>query len=263
MIRRTVFYSVLFALGLSNGAQGQAINSIGADTGVTLHVLGTLQDAGAPHIACAKSCCSALFNSEGAEQFVVALGVVDHDTEQSFLFEATPDMPEQLRALKNVASFKTTDIPNGIFLTHAHIGHYTGLMYLGKEATNASRVPVYAMPKMADFLKGNGPWSQLVATDNIALKGLQDGEDKVLTANVRVRPFTVPHRDEYSETVGYMISGPNRRALFIPDIDKWDRWETSIIAAIAKVDIAFLDATFFDAAEIQARDITQIPHPLW
>ena len=36
---------------------------------------------------------------------------------------------------------------------------------------------------------------------------------------IKVNPFLVPHRDEFSETVGYQIEGPNKTALFIPGIN--------------------------------------------
>jgi pyrroloquinoline quinone biosynthesis protein B len=75
-----------------------------------------------------------------------------------------------------------------------------------------------------------------------------------------VTPFLVPHRDEYSETVGYMIAGPNKKALFIPDIDKWEKWDRSIATELSKVDYAFLDATFYDGEELN-RDMSEIPHP--
>lgn len=228
---------------------------------VELLVLGTLQDAGSPHIACQKACCKGLFEQPDASRKVVSLGVVDNKSEQTFLFEATPDMPTQVKALKNYATFEADEVPNGIFLTHAHIGHYTGLMYLGKEAMNAQAAKVYAMPRMQTFLEQNGPWSQLVTTKNIAIQPLQHEQAVQLSPQLHITPFRVPHRDEYSETVGYKIIGPNKSALFIPDIDKWEKWELSIIEQIATVDYAFLDGTFYDAAEINHRDISQIPHP--
>jgi pyrroloquinoline quinone biosynthesis protein B len=233
----------------------QSINNI------SLIILGTLQDAGSPHIACEKDCCANVFENSNITRKVVSLGVIDQIAEKTYLFEATPDITSQLRSLRLNAEFKTTDIPDGIFLTHAHVGHYTGLMYLGKEATNAKQVSVYAMPRMKSFLEKNGPWSQLVTNSNISLKPLTNGEELQLTEQLKVVPFTVPHRDEFSETVGYKIIGPNKRALFIPDIDKWDRWKTSVIDEIAKVDYAFLDATFYDAEEINNRDMSEIPHP--
>lgn len=228
---------------------------------ISLIILGTVQDAGSPHIACKKECCAALFENPDTNRKVVSLGIVDENAQQTYLFEATPDITEQLKILKNSASNAINDIPNGIFLTHAHIGHYTGLMYLGKEATNTQNLRLYAMPKMKTFLEQNGPWSQLVNEGNIALSALENQKELELSPNLKVIPFTVPHRDEYSETVGYKIIGPTKSVLFIPDIDKWSRWETGIASEIENVDYAFLDATFFDAKEINNRDISEIPHP--
>ncbi len=228
---------------------------------VLLTILGTVQDAGSPHIACKKECCVHLFENPDNARKIVSLGLVDNENQQTFLFEATPDITEQLKMLKKAASWPAKEIPNGIFLTHAHMGHYTGLMYLGKEATNAAETPVFVMPKMQRFLQNNGPWSQLVAEKNIALRSLQDATKSRLNPNCSIRPLTVPHRDEFSETVGYQIIGPTKKALFIPDIDKWEKWNKKIIDEIAKVDFAFIDATFYDGAEINNRDISQIPHP--
>jgi pyrroloquinoline quinone biosynthesis protein B len=225
-----------------------------------LMILGTIQDAGSPHIACNKSCCSALFENPDNTRKVVSLGLIDPADNKTFIFEATPDLPSQMKLLKQEANSEK-ETPDAIFLTHAHVGHYTGLMYLGKEAMNANEVSVYAMPKMKDFLETNGPWSQLVTNKNIGLLEMKNKKEIQLSKNYKVTPFTVPHRDEYSETVGYTIQGPERSALFIPDIDKWAKWETSIIEAISKVDYAFIDATFFDAVEVNNRDIAEIPHP--
>ncbi len=233
-----------------------------ANPGVALIVLGTVQDAGSPQIACKKACCAALFENPDLSGTVVSMGIIDSKAQKTFLFEATPDITEQLKRLKEAASWVAPEMPSGIFLTHAHIGHYTGLMYLGKEAANAQNVPVYAMPKMESFLRTNGPWGQLVSSENIQMKSLENKKEVTLTQNVSVTPFIVPHRDEYSETVGYKIVGPLKKALFIPDIDKWEKWETQIISEIEKVDYAFLDATFYNAEEINNRDISEIPHPL-
>jgi len=227
-------------------------------TETSLVILGTLQDAGSPHIACTKDCCKELFQNPDQNRKVVSLGVIDPENKVSYLFEATPDISVQMKMLKQFGSKET---PDGIFLTHAHIGHYSGLMYLGKEAMNAKSIPVFAMPRMKKFLEESGPWSQLVSTSNISIRELAIGKSEQLTLNITVTPFTVPHRDEYSETVGFIIEGPTKKALFIPDIDKWEKWDTSIIEEIKKVDYAFIDATFFDAEEIDNRDIREIPHP--
>lgn len=227
----------------------------------SLIVLGTVQDGGSPHIGCTKGCCRDLFLNPDKNRKVVSLGLIDPEHHKKYLFEATPDMPQQMRILKNYASFSEKETPDAIFLTHAHIGHYTGLMYLGKEAMDADKVPVFAMPRMQAFLEQNGPWSQLVIRNNIFIQGMSNGMEIQLTRNVRTIPFLVPHRDEYSETVGFKIIGPNKSAIFIPDIDKWEKWDNDIIEEISKVDYAFIDGTFYDGQEINNRDISEIPHP--
>lgn len=227
---------------------------------VSIVVLGTVQDAGSPQITCKKECCKDLFTSPDLSRKVTSLGLVDPKSNKKFLFEATPNIGDQIRLLHQLSNLKN-EAPDGVFLTHAHIGHYAGLMFFGKEAMNANKIATYAMPKMRDFLKNNGPWSQLVLNNNIEVKPIENEQEFALTNHIKITPFTVPHRDEFSETVGYKIKGPNKTALFIPDIDKWEKWNKNIIEEIKKVDYAFLDATFFDGKEINNRDISEIPHP--
>ncbi|MCH9659859.1 MAG: MBL fold metallo-hydrolase, partial [Bacteroidetes bacterium] len=202
------------------------------DQSISLIVLGTIQDAGSPHIGCEKECCKDLFNNPDKDRQVVALGLIDNPSSKKFLFEATPDISRQMKSLVNSGIENSNELVDGVFLTHAHIGHYSGLMYLGKEATNAKNVNVFAMPRMKSYLETNGPWSQLVSNNNIALTKIENEQLIKLTPNINVTPLLVPHRDEFSETVGFKIKGPNKTALFIPDIDKWDKWNKSIIEEI-------------------------------
>lgn len=222
-------------------------------------VLGVAQDGGLPHIGCKKSCCRDAYRGEAPGARVASLGLVDEASGRYWLFDATPDLPRQLHRLAE-------ELPGGelagVFLTHAHIGHYLGLAYLGREALGAKAVPVYAMPRMQTFLEENGPWDQLVRLGNIVIHPLRDGERVVVGEGVGVVPFLVPHRDEYSETVGFRIEGPHRAAAFVPDIDKWERWDRPVEDLVRSVDLAFLDATFFDASELPGRDLSEIPHPL-
>lgn len=220
-------------------------------------ILGTVQDGGCPHIGCTKSCCQTIDTTKK----VVSLGLIDPAVKLKFLFEATPDMGNQLKTLQLFAASNTGFQPDGIFLTHAHIGHYAGLMFLGKEALNASKIPVYAMPRMKQYLEHNGPWSQLVKLENIILQPLLDQTQHTLTPQLKIVPFRVPHRDEFSETVGFTIVGPHKKVLFIPDIDKWAKWDKDLIKEISRVDIAFIDGTFFSGEELNNRDMSTIPHP--
>ncbi len=186
------------------------------------------------------------------------------DKPKRWLFEATPDIKEQLHRL-NVNT--PTDKPayvDGVFLTHAHIGHYAGLMMFGREAAGAENIQVFAMPRMADFLTQNGPWSQLLRLHNIFAAIMEEGEPEILADGVSVTPFLVPHRQEFSEVAGFVIKGPKKSALFIPDIDSWEKWDatgTRIEDKIAAVDYAFIDATFYSGDELPGRDMSKIPHP--
>lgn len=222
-------------------------------------ILGIAQDAGYPHIGCQKECCINYYNGTNKKKSVVSLGLVDLENQQKWLFEATPDMHTQLADLEQ-NHLKTATIIDGVFLTHAHIGHYTGLMYFGREALGKKETKVFAMQKMKSFLETNGPWSQLVDLKNIVLQKLQNDSTIVLNNKLKVTPFLVPHRDEFSETVGYKIEGTKKTALFIPDIDKWHKWKRNIIEEVKKVDYAFLDATFLNKNEVK-RAMTEVPHP--
>ena len=250
---------LLLLLSFLSLAHCDALAQDGGDE-LTLVVLGNAQDGGYPHIGCTREDCRNLFLRPASGHHVVALGLVDAEAGEQFLFEATPDLPRQTFLLAEEEGAHG-GMPDGIFLTHAHWGHYAGLGSLGRESLGADGVPVYAMPQMAEFLRTNGPWSQLVDLNNIDIQPLE--EDRTVQAGQRmaVTPIRVPHRDEFSETVGYRIQGPNRTALFIPDIDKWSKWERSLEAEVAAVDIAFLDGTFFDGAELGHRDMAEIPHP--
>jgi len=224
--------------------------------GWRLVVLGTAQDAGMPHLACESPPCSEARAGRLKPERVSCLGLVHRGSGRSYLFDATPDFREQVHALTGGR------LPDGIFLTHAHIGHYTGLMYLGKESVAARDVPVFATRRMATFLEANGPWKLLVGGRNVALRVLEPDEPVHLGQGLKVTAFPVPHRDELSDTVGYLIEGPRARAVYLPDVDRWQTWDRSIRDLADRVDLLFLDGTFADADEVPGRPLSEIPHPL-
>jgi pyrroloquinoline quinone biosynthesis protein B len=221
-------------------------------------MLGTLQDGGSPHMGCQKDCCKTI----NPDKKVVSLGLIDPMSKKKFLFEASPDFVSQTNSLNGLLPSSGEKTPDGIFITHAHMGHYAGLMFLGREAMNSKAVPVYAMPKMKSFLENNGPWSQLVTLNNIQINPLSEGNWENISQSLKVKPILVPHRDEFSETVGFIIEGPHKKLLFIPDIDKWEKWRSDIVSLIKEVDHALIDGTFYSAAEVGNRNIAEIPHPL-
>ena len=241
------FFSILFIFLIPFFAFNQIKSNY------TLKILGVVQDGGMPHLGNNETCCENIKQ----DKYVTSLMLMNNENNESFLFDASPDINKQL----NFMGDRIKKDLKGIFLTHAHIGHYTGLMYFGREALNSKLVNVYAMPRMKKFLEENGPWSQLVSLQNISIIELSNESKISIDSNVIVQPVEVPHRAEFSETVGYKIYGPNKTALFIPDIDKWYLWEKSIIDEIKQVDYAIIDATFYDSKEVNYRDISEIPHP--
>jgi pyrroloquinoline quinone biosynthesis protein B len=222
-------------------------------------VLGTGQDAGVPQMGCDSPFCRKAWKNVKLRRMVSSIALVDPAGKERWIFDATPDLPEQFQLLKET----TKDFSNslaGIFLTHAHIGHYTGLMYLGRESMNSNGVKVYAMPRMKRMLETNAPWSQLVSLKNISLQPIADREKINLSESLSVEPFLVPHRDEFSETVGFKIISGSKSLIFIPDIDKWQKWTESLETVVRSSDFVLLDGTFYEDGEI-LRPMSEVPHP--
>ena len=230
---------------------------------ISLLVLGNAQDAGKPQIGNPDD---PAWADASLRRQATALALIDRrgESPRRWLFEATPDIKNQLHRLNAAAPVEKPIALDGVFLTHAHMGHYAGLMMFGHEAAGAENVPVYAMPQMADFLAGNGPWSQLVKYYNVLIAIMTADTPEQIAADITVTPFLVPHRQEFSEVVGYRIETPEKSVTFIPDIDSWEDWDdegTRIEDVIAGTDIAYLDAAFFANGEIPGRDMSGFPHP--
>ena len=220
-------------------------------------ILGTAQDGGFPQAGCKKNCCSEAWKNKELSKKISSLAIIDPASKEQWIIDATPDIKEQLNDLQNQTHVTSLD---GIFLTHAHIGHYLGLAQLGREVLGMKNLPVFCMKRMHDFLSKNGPWDQLVKLQNIKLNKIFDSKKVILNDRLSITPFLVPHRDEYSETVGYEISSKTKKIIFIPDIDKWNLWDKDIVSLIKDIDYAFIDGTFYKNGELD-RDMSQIPHP--
>jgi len=217
-------------------------------------VLGVAQDGGVPHLGCSQDLCQRARRDPALRRSVASLGLIDCSAGKRFVIDATPNFGIQVDRLGG--------IPDAILLTHAHIGHFLGLAQLGREVLNARRVPVYCTPSMSRFLRENRPWSRLVAPENSEIREIEPGVEFELTAQLHATAIRVPHRDEDSDTVAFLIRGPSRKLLWLPDIDKWEKWDRRIEDVVRSVDVAFLDGTFFSASEIPGRSIADIPHPL-
>lgn len=247
---KTVIYSFLrFFLGLT------VFSSIGQNPYIL--VLGIAQDGGYPQVGCNQNCCEQYRLGNEIRKLVSCIAIVDPVNKKSWMIDATPDFPQQYYNLMK----KSGVVLDGIVLTHAHIGHYSGLMYLGREVMGSIKMPVYTMPRMKSFIEKNGPWSQLVKLNNIELVDLEDGQFLTLTDQVSIKPIQVPHRDEFSETVGFVIQSKSKQIVYIPDIDKWNKWNQSIVEHIKSSAMVLIDGTFYRNGEIKGRDMSEIPHP--
>src|SRR5262249_33939562 len=216
-------------------------------------VLGIAQDGGVPQANC-QAYCEEVRKDPSKRRLVASLGLIDKAAGMRFLIDATPDFGEQVSRLGG--------LPDAILLTHAHIGHYLGLAQLGREVINTRNMRVLCTASMAKFLRGNGPWSRLVQNGNISIEEILPGQPVALTERLRVTALRVPHRDEDSDTVAFVVHGPSRKLLWLPDIDRWEKLERPISRVLADVSIAYLDGTFYSANEIPGRSISDIPHPL-
>jgi pyrroloquinoline quinone biosynthesis protein B len=231
---------------------------------VYVKVIGTAQDGGIPHMGCFCANCQRAWEDPRFSRLISSLVLIDRIDNKSIIVDTTPDIRAQTRIIRecvNPDNENTKFIPDGILLTHAHIGHYTGLMFYGYEAQSADRIPVYCSERMKSYLANNGPWSQLIRQKNIAAKIIRPGNPAALTSHISLSTFRVPHRDEFTDTLGFAFTGPEKSLLYIPDIQSWEAWDRSIVEEIQKVDIALLDGTFYSPAELPSRNLASIGHP--
>jgi pyrroloquinoline quinone biosynthesis protein B len=260
---RKVLLAALVA-SLVAGCAGMESSSV--PEGPYVVVLGTAQDGGLPQLGCRQECCEQARRDPERRRMVTSILIADPRTGRRFLVDATPDLPEQAKRAEGhpvtrEASGPRAPLFDGIFLTHAHIGHYLGLAHLGREVRGAKGVSVFGSERMLAFLRENGPWSQLVELENVRLEGLVPGRAVALGEQLSITALVVPHREEYTDTLAFVVRGPRRALLYLPDVDKWERWDRRIEDVVAEVDVALLDGTFFDAAELPGRLMEEIPHP--
>jgi pyrroloquinoline quinone biosynthesis protein B len=240
-------------------------------------VLGTAQDGGLPQIGCERDCCTAARADPNRKRLVTSLLIVDPGSGRRWLIDATPDLAEQVERARGHPITRHTSMGpapadgsvlssrpplfDGLFLTHAHMGHIAGLLQLGREAYAARGMPVYGSERMVRWLRGNQPWSLLVADGVLHPSILAPGESVALTPELSISALAVPHRDELTDTLAFLVRGPNRTLLYLPDVDAWDRWEMPLEQLLAEVDIALVDGTFFADGELPGRSLAAIPHP--
>jgi pyrroloquinoline quinone biosynthesis protein B len=239
-----------------------------APAGPRIVVLGTVQDGGMPQTGCDCAHCAAARRNPSLARHVASLAIHIPATGHVYLVDATPDLPAQVEMIHRFHPHpegKTDRAPvDGVLLTHAHIGHYLGLAHFGFESLNTKNIPTWVSPRMAEYLRTNGPWSQLVRLSNIALREFRPGTPFTLEEGITVTPIQVPHRDEFSDTMAFLIRGPKKALLYVPDTDSWRTWQKPLLQVLAdeKITVALLDGTFYSPDELPDRDVTKIKHPL-
>jgi pyrroloquinoline quinone biosynthesis protein B len=251
--------AVLFSLGC------RATGEQSLPSGPFVLVLGTAQDGGLPQLGCRAEPCQRARQDPSHRRLVASLLLADPRSGRRWLIDATPDLSEQVDLVEQFAPRAEAGgrpaLFDGIFLTHAHYGHYTGLAQLGREVYGSATTPVHGSARMCQFLSTNGPWDLLVSAGHIAPSRMEPGVPVELAPDLRVTAFVVPHRDEYTDTLGFLVEGPERSLIYVPDVDKWPLLEPPIEERIARVDHALLDGTFFADGEIPGRAMSEIPHP--
>lgn len=230
-------------------------------------VLGSVQDGGFPQAACYTPRCDAgrALQAAGRGRFVASLALVEPAAERFYLVDATPDITRQLDLI-DAPAFRLRAAArrpfDGIFLTHAHIGHYAGLAMLGREGMGIRETPVYCTAAMAQFLAANLPWRFLVEQGHVTLHPLALDQWHAIDPSLSVHLLKVPHRDEAADTVAFLFRGPAHSLLYLPDINAWHLWNRNLAEVVAAVDVALLDGTFWSLAELPGRTADDVPHPL-
>lgn len=222
----------------------------------TLYILGSGQDGGLPQVGSRLAADVAARLDPLAVRLGPSVCVLAEDG-RCLLIDASPDIKEQESRLLRLSAYAAREGNpfDGVLLTHAHMGHYLGLAHFGREAANTRKLPVWCSARMADFLRGNAPWDQLVALENIELRELAAPVEP--WPGLRLRAIPVPHRGEYTDTLAVSI---NERILYVPDIDDWRAWPDARKEVIAH-EVSILDGTFFSPDELPGRDLAEIAHP--
>ncbi len=225
-------------------------------------ILGTAQDAGIPHPNCFCENCNRARKDATYQRLAASLSIHFETENKWYLVDPSPDFKKQLDIVQSEKRWQ--QMMAGIFLTHAHIGHYTGLMFLGKEAISTKKLPVMVGDEMSGFLSAHYPWKQLLDFDNMVLEPIKDGQAFSLPEQASLLPLAVPHRNEFSETFGFVLRGSKKRLLYIPDIDRWEDWHVDLDEIMRDVDYCLIDGTFYSEKELEGigRSYKEIPHPL-
>ena len=121
----------------------------------------------------------------------------------------------------------------------------------------ARTLGAWKIDPMIAFLSRQEPWASMQREGFIRLHAVPFGQSFEPLDSVRITLLPVPHRSELGvDTVGLLIDGPHRKALYVPDIDSWDEWDVDLREIVGSVDLALLDGCFWEPFHIPG-----VPHP--
>jgi pyrroloquinoline quinone biosynthesis protein B len=249
------------------GRSGGSLPATSADGDAYALVLGTVQDAGFPQVGCYTALCDhgRRLHAEGRGRYVSSLALIEPEAERFYLVDATPDVTRQIDLIQE-PSFRRRAAErrpfDGIFLTHAHIGHYAGLAVLGNEGLGVRDTPVYCTERMAAYLAANQPWRFMVEQGRLEPRPLAVDRWHRVDEHLEAQLWRVPHRDELADTVAFVFRGSGGCVLYLPDINSWALWDRAVAEAVASVDVALLDGSFWSLDELPGRSVEDVPHPL-
>jgi pyrroloquinoline quinone biosynthesis protein B len=238
---------------------------MGRDVRVT--VLGISQDGGFPQAGCNSNCCEPVKKNPALSKHPVSLGIIGLDGSKH-LIEATRDLAWQLNLWNSIDPSENKLA--SLWITHAHHGHIDGLGLFGREVINSKNLNVYCSDKLSNLIKNTPNWNLLIELENIEIKKFKNAEYYALSpeCGFSIKPIEVPHRAELSDMHAFLIKGPNKTLLFLPDHDAWVSTldfvnKNTIIDWLNSehIDIALIDGTFWSSNELVNRTQKIIPHP--
>ena len=219
-------------------------------------ILGIAQDGGVPHPGCYCNTCRYYWGN----QIVLSpssLAIIEE--KRLHLIDVTRNLDRQLR---EVGNRNITDI----WLTHGHIGHIDGIGLFGKEVMNEKNIKLHASESMIELILNTPKWNKLVEEKTLIPTQFKSNEAIQVSENLQITPIQVPHRDELTDTHAFVIKGPEKSLLYIPDHDSWeetlymvkqksvDEWFVSL-----GIDIVLMDGTFWSKNELSRQ--SDVPHP--
>jgi pyrroloquinoline quinone biosynthesis protein B len=223
---------------------------------VIARILGSAQDGGVPQVGCLCERCQWARMDTAHARFPASLAIVGKSG-RLLLIDATPSLPQQLDLVRDLFPSDKRLLPDSVLLSHAHIGHYSGLMFFGKEVASTKAIPVYCTSAMKHFLESNKPFSYLIERNEIRIKELEKSKTILFDEDLNITPIEVPHRNEDADTLSFLIRS-GRTLFYAPD---FDHYTETIDRCVRSSDISVLDGCFWSWQEVSDRSYETILHP--